>query len=1123
VKALKLTVLAVFVFLAASLLVCTIKSDNGSPAITGPGDTNVKPPAPPVLIVTLDSAYVGIGETLNIAIKVMTDSSLTKALSNALIYCAASAGWLSKDTVRSDTTGRAVVRFTSNAKSQITLAVGCYGTVATVHFDVTDNPDKIQKSMSIAPVSANLKANGVDNTIIKVTIRNPNNNPVVGECIQFITTAGTIVGAAKSCKDAGQSATDSNGVAQAILTSENRNDTAFITALLASDRTKNVETKVVFKGVTIKLVVDSTNLKVGGRARISATLLNASNDSIPYALIFFTKGKDSSSNLSFISKDTATQSDGSALAILQGNSTGSDSIRVAAAGATASARITVTDLLLQLSLNDRVLQARESDSTTLHVLLLDKLNNGISKDIKIRRYFKKRDGSDTSSTLLSTTNTLGKSDIIIHALPYEGDMRIEVVAFDNTGDLASAVTTLSFLTTRTMTIYATPTVIQADGSSKSAITVQIKNKDNNPIVGDAIKFVSDAGWINDVDTTDASGKAMGSLTSDRRNTIATVTATLIKDPTKFVTVSVEFSGVNLSAAANPPTINSSGKDTSVVTISLLDAAKNPIVGEKINFSTKHPDYTFLTRFDSATNNRGEAQCKVFGTGSGTDTIYIKAAGALTTTLISYSSNYLVIDTASWQPCYANGRDSTRIRIIYRQGDKTTPIQNAAIDASVTIGSMSGAPVFTKEFTLTPADNGVLYFYVKNPTFANTATITASAVTSSEKTSAIFQLYFKASKIKRIELSGTPEVIAVNNGTNANKAKIIGVAFDSMDNRVQGELVAFNLIHGPGGGEYLDPPTATTAADGSVTTYIVSGSTPSMFRDVLVAAGDLSSIKSDTIKFTIAGPPHNITIRTNILTGIDYKDGTFGLPAAAIVTDVNGNPVADGTEVTFSCKVSGWTYSRLTAQFSPVQATNDYIVQIDTTMELLPFEDFNDNLRCDPGEDRNGDGIAGRGEDIDGDGFFSTGPTFEDINHNGKRDYLPGDVVEPYILIHDSTEQQKARYADFNGNGKLDTYEPLTGQYANMSDSEYTALLSAYKAQHHGKGYDFDTYPYNGIADPNTAVSITRTVQTIGGKSTNTILYGQSDATRVEVMVWAESQGIKTDSPAQLILPIIINK
>ena len=598
----------------AVFLVCTIKNDNGTLAVVGPNNNTNKPVVPPVLILTLDSAYIGIGETLNITIKVMKDSSLTAALSGAAIACAVSSGRISSDSLRADISGRAVVRFVSNAKSQVTFLASSGGTIAQVKFDVTDAPEKIQKSMTILPVNANLKADGKDNTLIKVTIRNENNNPVAGECVQFITTAGTIVGAGASCKAAGQSATDSTGVAQALLTSENQNDTAFITAMLASDKTKNVETKVVFKGVSIKLSVDSTNLKVGGRSHIVATVVNASNEPIPYAPIIFSRGKDTLSNLAFSVKDTATDETGAATAVVLGNRTGLDSIRVAAAGAKASARITVTDLTLQLTLSDMVLQARESDSTTLHVLLLDKLGAGTAKDIKLMEYFKNRDGSDTSVLLVTTTASNGKTDIAIHALAYEGTMRLEAVAFDNTGDLASAGTTLSFITTRTMTVYATPTVIQADGTSKSVITVQIKNKDNNPIIGDEITFVSDAGWITASAKTDSAGKALANLTSDRRNTIATIIATLTKDPTKTVNVLVEFSGVNLIASASPPSINSSGKDTCFLTVSLSDAAKNPIVGEKLNFYPSHPDFTRLIKADSVTNNRGEGRCKIVGTG-----------------------------------------------------------------------------------------------------------------------------------------------------------------------------------------------------------------------------------------------------------------------------------------------------------------------------------------------------------------------------------------------------------------------------------------------------------------------------------------------------------------------------
>jgi hypothetical protein len=783
-------------------------------------------------------------------------------------------------------------------------------------------------------------------------------------------------------------------------------------------------------------------------------------------------------------------------------------------------RINVTELTLAISLDDKILQARETESTKLHVVFGSNSGAPLSgKTIQLKRKYKQADGKDTIDYILSTTDSQGKCAFTIVALPYDCEMMLEVTAFNTSIDIASATTTLSFLTTRTITVNAIPSVIQADGSSKSTITVQVKSELNNPIVGDQIKFTSDAGMVSGFATTDENGRAVGYLSSDRRNTVANVMATLVKDPTKSVRVMVEFTGVELTASANPPSINSGGKDTSTIDIILIDAAKNPIVGEPINFS-KQQDNTRFIVIDSATNNRGEAHCKVYGTGSGIDTIKIGAAGASTKVALNYSSNSLVIDTVRGQPCIANGRDSTLIKIKYCEGDAVTPIKQADIDVSITLGSLNNDTVFTKRLRLNPADNGVLTFSMKNPDFANTATISAFAKTALEITTASFQLYFRASRIKRIKLSGSPEVIA----TNGSRAKIIAVAFDSIGNRVKDERISFNMPSGPGGGEHIDPATAITAEDGSAITYLVSGKTPSMFREVWVTAGDLFAQKSDTIKFTIAGPPHSITIRENLITGVDYKDGTFGLPCASIVTDVNGNPVADGTEVTFSLKVTGWLVHRPVVNFS-TDTDHWYCYSLlDTMIDMLPFEDLNDNFQTDPGEDINNDGVASRGEDIDGDGKFTLGPPFEDINRNGKRDYLPGDIAEPwrhcdYRSYYDSLNLSDTVYRDLNGNGELDLHEPLIDWADTMSDDEYTRRLNIYKAAHHGKGYDVDN-PQNGAADPKTAIVITRTVQTVGGKAPNIIIYGQSDAWKCEVTIWAESQGVRTESPAKFVLPVI---
>ena len=1132
------------------LLLCTIKDDNGNLALTGPHNNTGPGPtltAIPVMIITPDSTYVGIRDSLSIVIMAMQDSTLTHPLVNTRIVCSATPGFLSAETLYTDSRGRAVLKMMDTAKSRVEIRFTCGIVQQVLDIDVTDTPDKVQKRIQITPDKAVLKADGKDVTTIQVLLMNESNNPLVGQCVQFITSAGLIAGQGGGCGNSGQSATDAGGIARATLTSANVNDTAFVTVFLVSDRTKTAQTRVAFKGVNIIVTADSTNLNPGQKATISAHVLNGSNEAIPYAPIFFSLGKDTASILTFLSKDTATGPEGTSQCVVKSKSvqTGTDSILISAAGATASIRINVTNLLLSISLDDKILQANASKFTILHVTFTSNTGTPLAnKDIQLKRTYQQTDGQDTSDVLLFKTDAQGKCAITINALPYESSMSLEVTAFNTATDIASAKTTLSFISSRSITINAIPMMIQADGTSSSAITVQVKNESYNPMVGDQISFVTTAGVVTAIATTDGNGRAVATLVSDRRNTLATVKATLVKDASKTASIQVEFTGVQLTANANPPSINANGKDSCTIAITLIDAAKNPIVGEPINFS-KLQDSTFIYKPDSVTDNRGEAYCKVFGRGTGTDTIRIEAAGASQKVAINYSSNYLAIDTTGGQPCIANGTDSTALLVTYLLGDKTTPVQNATIDASITLGSLNNDTIFAKRFTLTPANNGRIVFYVKNPSFANTSTISAYARTSTEVTSATFQLYFRASKIKRVELTGTPSVISTNGG----KATLTAVVYDLLGNRVKDERIYFNMTSGPGSGEHIDPASAITGDDGAATSFLVSGTAPSMFHGVGIVASDVSGVKSDTTLLTIAGPPNKVSIGVNLQKGSDFQDGTYGLPCAAIVTDINGNPVADGTPVTFSLQASGYVYWKLVPRIieSVSQGAFSCYSVIDSVSDVLPFEDFNNNFKLDPGEDRNNDGFANRGADLNGDGIYDPGPDYIDINHDGRRQFDRNIPVEQIYICSNGAY----KFVDLNKDGVWDPIEPLTdpvylSTYDTLrSDSAYikwyfkqplpaadSARLKildnidlAYKTNPHFitalGSYDF-SWKYQPYPQPDPALSIARTIQTQNGKAANVIIYGQSDAKKVEVMVWAECQGVVPEFPVQQILPTILD-
>ncbi|MDR0306560.1 MAG: Ig-like domain-containing protein [Chitinispirillales bacterium] len=457
---------------------------------------------------------------------------------------------------------------------------------------------------------------------------------------------------------------------------------------------------------------------------------------------------------------------------------------------------------------------------------------------------------------------------------------------------------------RNISINASPSVLMADGSSKSIITVQVKNDFNNPIVGDTIRFATSAGLITASSVTDADGKAAAQLTSDRRNTVATITATLKSDAARNTKMNVEFSGVTITATAAPASIRPNRTDTCVVLATVLDAAGSPITGERVTFS-KQLDSTVIVSGDSVTNARGEARLKIIkrpnpnGVTANTDTISITAAGASAAAIITFSNQHLTVEPNPVNQSFAAHPDSTTtFRVTYRDGSNA-PISNATVEVSVTMGTMENDIIFAR--TLTTNSSGRASFTINNPSFTSVATVFVKAYdpTPGSNEFAIVSdiVYFQASEVSKLTISGTPSVISVNNGTG----KITVTAFDEFNNRVKGAIISFNMLKGPGGGEYLAPATAATAADGTASTYLIAGTIPSAFKDVMIIASDFAGLRSDTVKFTIAGAPHAVSIERNMMEVTTYP-AAYGLAVAAIVSDINGNPVADGIDVTFSAQI-----------------------------------------------------------------------------------------------------------------------------------------------------------------------------------------------------------------------------
>jgi hypothetical protein len=500
----------------------------------------------------------------------------------------------------------------------------------------------------------------------------------------------------------------------------------------------------------------------------------------------------------------------------------------------------------------------------------------------------------------------------------------------------------------------------------------------------------------------------------------------------------------------------------------------------------------------ATDTRGEYRTSVTSHTEATVAITAVALGAKATQQIEFTSRTLSL-VSSKSSLVGNGSDEATLTATLTDGTGS-PINDADLRWTTTFGNFATTP-----FSRT--SNGKASIDLRAPNGSGIATINVEAQKGGKIiASGTMDVKVRPLSIAKLNLKVSPDNISVRVGESILSAQ----AFDSTGNVMTGVLIGFKMIKGAGGGDEVIDPPAAYSENGSATSVFKAGSTISFYRSVLVAAVALDIVgtdtivlaSSDTVPFTISGPPHRVSIGLNVLKGINPNDGTFALPTAAVVTDVNGNLVADGTPVNFS--VHPIAAHRKHIQWRKIDIYPYYSIS-DTVFETLPWGDFNNNGKLDPGEipsDSTRTNPA-RGEDIDGDGTIFLPPeVFTDLNDNGRYD---ASNAEPYIDVPwDSTRLQRY-FVDFDYDNIRDTAERFT-------DLNGDGLCNCAGTWGPGGRLYEDNYfgsPVNKPFPSQASIGIARQAGTVGGKALTQIVYVQTDATRISVRVRAEANGIES--------------
>jgi hypothetical protein len=426
----------------------------------------------------------------------------------------------------------------------------------------------------------------------------------------------------------------------------------------------------------------------------------------------------------------------------------------------------------------------------------------------------------------------------------------------------------------------------ADGLSYQTVYATLLTDDNNPVVGATVNFSTTHGVITRSSKTNMWGDAVAFLTSSSYPATATITASFkgVEDVTQvsFEVPVVSLKATPLSVVAEPAfysTISayvsfSDGApvpDSTVVsfrttegTISAYEFTSSGIVYNRLRPNGVASDDVVVTAWSGATSATANV---VFVPGPAAQ-IFAHATPAE----IPGDGNTYATITANVNDAYGNPvEDGTIVNFTLLSGSGIMP------PTAVTTGGVAAIKFL-------PSGGGY------------TATIRAETNTYFDDTSISLTSGVPGAIVADVDTSW----IQVGGAFESSQANVIAIVYDASMNPVDdGTQVSFEIVAGPGGGEYIDAPgygygpvTKATVA-GGVSAVLNSGTKPGTVL-LSISAGD---VLATAVPIGIAaGDPDSILVSVGDV--VRNGDGTYTLAVSAIVRDEFTNPVENGTTVYF---------------------------------------------------------------------------------------------------------------------------------------------------------------------------------------------------------------------------------
>jgi len=759
-------------------------------------------------------------------------------------------------------------------------------------------------------------ANGQSTSKISVHLKRKTTQVAIyGAEVIFATDKGTIENSAT---------TDSKGVAEATLKSDNEVGVAHVVVRYGNLPPDTV--LVTFTGETSGYAISGagyskSSILANGfdKSTIYVNVVNSDGDPASGVVISF------ATNHGYIASQAVTNSDGTAQADLVSSVSGTDvnAIVTAMLGSqTVQIPVLFEGIEYTLTAQPNSILA-DGESKSVITFSLKKTTSHIAVSGAVIGF------GTTAGTIPNqgTTNSEGIAQVELTSSTTPGVTAVVSASYGNQITLTQNVSFVSEVPANYVlnSITYDQGDYLANGFDQVPITVKVEDDQGNAVAGVVVSFTTTVGSVDPQAATDENGLVKVNLTAPVSSSDVSGQVTALLGTQSLSTDQIDFAGIEYTLTAYPDSILADGKSTSRITFSLKKTTSHVAVSNAvITFGTT----AGTIPNQATTNSQGIAEVDLTSsTSSGVTAVVSASYGTQITvtenvvfTSEAPSTNILKELNYTQGEYLANGFDQVAVTASV-EDNNGNPVQGEVVLFSTTTGTIPSQGITDSE--------GKASVMLTAPASVTTL---SGRVTASLGTQSLVSGDITFAGVT-VEMTALPDTIIANGNSTSDVRVVLKRTDDHV--AISGAPVTFATDYG------TIPNQKNTDSQGVAEVQLTSSVEP--HTATVVAQYGPSSVLRQSV---------NVVFRESTPTYLDLSatppvipaDGSSSAIIKASVSDVNHNPVPDGTVVTFSLRGSGTIESRKLTNDGVASSTLIAGVLPDTAMVYVSVGTLSDSIR-----------------------------------------------------------------------------------------------------------------------------------------------------------------------------------